>query len=279
MSDRKELIPKMPCGFAADTGDMLTFKEVKSLIVSALVEARLVKQFSIRFHALFTIDLDQDSTIINLAQDSTIINFTRIYKNLLPHDKEKYPLMETLRPALWISPALVARRKLVTVYNNLSFTVYVHAYFVSRFECIGDISPGQERIFHIRVSDHDEALLVAKDGWDPLSNVVSSYIVHPWSTTWNIATLPTDSFLPSVWKLDKTPWKVHITNYLKTYICIWQVLPNGTLHFMHVMPICSSITADHCYIGTSLVATQGRVRNPKNQLLQINPPTIVGCSL
>ena len=23
----------------------------------------------------------------------------------------------------------------------------------------------------------------------------------------------------------------------------------------------------------------GRVRNPKNQLLQINPPTIVGCSL
>ena len=98
---------------------------------------------------------------------------------------------------------------------------------------------------------------MAKDGWDPLSNVISSYVVHLWSTTWNIATLPTDSFLPSVWKLDKTPWKVHITNYLKTYICIWQVLPNGTLHFMHVMPICSSITADHCYIGTSLVATQG----------------------
>ena len=98
---------------------------------------------------------------------------------------------------------------------------------------------------------------MAKDGWDSLSNVVSSYVVHPWSTTWNIATLPTDSFLPSLWKLDKTPWKVHITNYLKTYICIWQVLPNGTLHFMNVMPICSSIKADHCYIGTSLVATQG----------------------
>ena len=82
--------------------------------------------------------------------DLMMNGYARIYKSLLPHDKEKYPLMETLRSALWISPALVARRKLVTVYNNLSFTVYVHAYFVFRFECraahrggqLGHFAPG-----------------------------------------------------------------------------------------------------------------------------------------
>ena len=38
----------------------------------------------------------------------------------------------------------------------------------------------------------------------------------------------------------------------------------------------------HHYIvveSPDLPVTDGRVRNPKNQLLQINPPTIVGCSL
>ena len=74
MWDRKELIPKMPCGFAADTGDMLAFKEVKSLI----------KQFSIRFLAPLTIHLDQDTTIINLAQDA---NITPIEK-LTPDQKQ-----------------------------------------------------------------------------------------------------------------------------------------------------------------------------------------------
>ena len=81
MSDRKELIPKMLCGFAADTGEMLTFKEVKSLIVSAHAEA---KQFSIPFHAPSTIDLDQDATIINLAKDA---NITPIEK-LTPDQKQ-----------------------------------------------------------------------------------------------------------------------------------------------------------------------------------------------
>ena len=32
-------------------------------------------------------------------------------------------------------------------------------------------------------------------------------------------------------------------------------------------------------IGLKFGTLKGRVRNPKNQLLQIDPPTIVGCSL
>ena len=92
---------------------------------------------------------------------------------------------------------------------------------------------------------------------DQTLSVVSAYIAYPGCTTWNIATFPTDSFFPSAWKLDDKQWVICITNNLKTYACIWQVMPNGSLNFIHTMSQCSSIKAGPCYIGTSLVATQG----------------------
>ena len=52
------------------------------------------------------------------------------------------------------------------------------------------------------------------------------------------------------------------------------------LHVLYVITISQvhSDTQQHCCSGMNLIY-YGRVRNPKNQLLQIDPPTIVGCSL
>ena len=222
--------------------------------------------------------------------------YTHIYKSLLPHDEKNNPLV--LTKFKWLSasssspmmtpesgpqkkrtklelpvvpeastlsePESVAsaspsttEKSSVMIYNNLSFTVYIYSYSEGASKCISDIPAGVKMKFSIL--KYDEPLVAEKDKMDSLSRVVSAYVTHRGCTTWNIDSFPVGSLFPSFWKMDQEPWVVRIKNYeLKTYVCIWQVLPNGSLHFIRVLPHHSSFqTGPLCYIGTSLVATQG----------------------
>ena len=76
-------------------------------------------------------------------------------------------------------------------------------------------------------------------------------------TTWDIASFPTDRFVPSAWNCRAQSWNLRITNNLKTYVCIWQVIANGSLKFLSPLPPCNSNDVGPCHIGTSLVAIQG----------------------
>jgi len=148
----------------------------------------------------------------------------------------------------------------ITIRNKLSSTVYIYSEDTGKL--ISEIPALQEIQFDI--SKRDTCTLMARDQKDtnPLSSsIVGACITYPGCTTWTISSFPTGSFRPSAWpKLHgklQAPWEVSITNKLKTYVCIWQVLPHGRLHFVHVMSQCSYTKAFACYIGTSLVASQG----------------------
>ena len=226
-----------------------------------------------------------------------ITGYAHIYKSFLPHDEQQYPLSATsssqsrwssaspISPAS--SPAIELpgplKKKLETkpeqpltvpeastspsesqessvmIHNSLSFTVYIYSYSgKSLSKCISDIPVGVKTKFS--VLKYNEQLVATKGQMD-FTSIVSAYITNYGCTTWNIASFPVDSFLPSTWQLDPKPWKVLIVNHLRTHVCIWQVLPNGSLHFIDVLqhrygPHCYNY-AEHCYIGTSLVATQG----------------------
>ena len=149
-------------------------------------------------------------------------------------------------------------KQVVAVKNSLPFKVCVCREFDIP---VVDIVPGGEA----KIDSLMETLLVAKMVGYRSDSIVSAYISYPGNaTTWNIISFPTDSFLPSSWpdpssneKLQTASWEVEIINNLKTYVCIWQVLTNGSLHYIECMPQGVTIKANLCYVGTSLVATQG----------------------
>ena len=213
-----------------------------------------------------------------------------IYKSFLPHNEMENPLMkvkpcqhsppselviipesvhfaptekiasELQKPAKSEAKTMAQEysSKQITVKNSLPFKVRVCREFDNP---LVDILPGDK----VTISTPLNIPLVAQSQTKQKSrsaSIVSAYLSYPGNATWNITPFPADSFLPSGWpnlndKLLAASWEVHITNNLKTYVCIWQVLPNGNLHYVHCMPQDASITADPCYVGTSLVATQG----------------------
>ena len=91
---------------------------------------------------------------------------------------------------------------------------------------------------------------------DQDSSILGHYVAYPGCTIWDIVSFPKDSFLPSAWNSTQS-WSIHIINNLKTYVGIWFVMPNGNLHFVGPLTSCYSNDCGPCYLGTSLVATQG----------------------
>ena len=222
----------------------------------------------------------------NLVQ-ITMTGYNHIYKSFLLHDEEKYPLVKKIsdspepsseltivsesmisRPvgvAAWtdLLPRRPQERHLYSppaftiIYNHLSVTVYIYKLDISYNATYFRDIPAKSKPVST-TPDFTEQWWAAHASKDPDSSILGHYVAYPGCTTWNIASFPTDSFLPSAWNSPQK-WNVRITNNLKTYVCIWQVMPNGSLNFVSTINSGFSTSCGLCYLGTSLVATQGDI--------------------
>ena len=190
--------------------------------------------------------------------------YDHIYKSFLPHDDKKYPLVKMISDELNIvnesGYIQVISLPAFTIYNHLFDTVSIYKLDASRNATYFDDIPAKSKSISM-IPDFKGQWWVARTPKDRDSSVLGYYVVYPGCTTWDIASFPTHRFFPSAWNSTSTqpdqPWNVCITNKLKTYVCIWQVMPNGSLKFVRVLNSCFSTHSGPCYIGTSLVATQG----------------------
>ena len=223
----------------------------------------------------------------NLVQ-ITMTGYDHIYKSFLQHDEEKCPLVKKLisepridspEPSSEVTIVSEAARSVkipstFTIYNHLSVTVYIYRLNASRHIAtyFGDIParipariPGKSSPVSEAKPDFTGQWWEARASKHQDFSILGHYVAYPGCSTWDIVSFPTDSFLPSAWNSDlDQPWNVCITNNLKTYVCIWQVMPNGSLNFVGVLNSRFStdqaifkISCGPCYIGTSLIATQG----------------------
>ena len=276
MSNRKELRLTMPCGFAADTGAQLTFTEVKSRHADAIPVDKLSEDQKRKLtidcwnHGCWddivigdrhitqseAIDaVNEGSELGNKLVQLAMTGYAHIYRGFFPHDQDKYPLVKMIGKS---EPPLRAvsesETPSVTVYNHLSVTVYIYKLNGNQATYFGHI-PAEARPVST-TPDFTGQWWVAHTSMDRGSNILGSYAAYPGCTTWDITSFPTDLFLPSTWNSTKS-WNVRITNNLKTYVCIWFVMPNGSLKFIDIWNSCSSNDVGPCYIGGSFVATQG----------------------
>ena len=279
----------MPCGFAAATGAQLTFTEVKSRPGDAIPVDKLSEYQKRKlaidcwnhgfWEDLFigdrhitkpeAVDAVNESSELgkNLVQ-ITMTGYDHIYRSFLPHDEQKFPLVKKMiSDPLSDSPKPHSELTIVsesmisppafTVHNHLSVIVYIYKLDASdNATYFGDI-PAESKLSSF-TADFTGQRWAAHASKDPNSSILGYYVAYPGCTTWDIVSFPTDRFLPSA--LNSTQqWSVRITNNLKTYICIWQVMPNGSLKFVVAINSCFSTSCDSCYLGTSLVATQGDI--------------------
>ena len=284
MSNRKDLRLTMPCGFAADTGAQLTFTEVKSRPSNAIPVDKLSENQKRKltidcwnhgfWDDLFIGDLEitqskaidavnEGSELGNELVQLTMTGYAHIYRGFFPCDEKKYPLVKMISKCepqesrivsdsdtFQVIPPVTAR-----VFNHLSVTVCIYKLNSDRQATyFGDI-PAESAPVSI-TPDFTGQWWEAHASMDEDSSILGCYVAYPGCTTWSITSFPTDSFLPSACNSTQC-WNVHITNNLKTYVCIWQVMSNGSLNFVSIWNSCFSNDVGPCFIGTSLVATQG----------------------
>ena len=194
--------------------------------------------------------------------------YDHIYRSFLPHDEQKFPLVKKITSEpLSDSPKPQSELTIVsesmisppafTVYNHLTVTVYIYKLDASdNATYFGDI-PAESKLGSL-TADITGQWWAAHASKDPNSSILGHYVVYPGCTTWDIVSFPTDRFLPSAWNSPQQ-WNVCITNNLKTYVCIWQVMPNGSLNFVSAINSGFFTSCGSCYLGTSLVATQGDI--------------------
>ena len=281
MSNREELRLTMPCGFAADTGAQLTFTEVKSC-PSAVIPVDKLSEDQKR---KLTIDcwnhgcwddivigdrhVTQSEAIDAVNEGSELGNelvqlimngYAHIYRGFFPHDEKQYPLVKMIsepQPALRAVRIESANTQVTpfTIHNHLPVTVYIYKLDANQFSTyFGDIPAKSSPVS--TTPDFTGQSWMALSSRDQAASMLGFYVAYPGCITWDIVSFPTDSFLPSASNSTES-WNVHIANNLKTYVCIWQVTSNGYLNFAGSLTSCSSNDIGPCFIGTSLVATQG----------------------
>ena len=184
----------------------------------------------------------------------TMTGYDHIYSFLL-HDENKYPLVKMIGEPRPVSESVdfqAISPVAFTIYNHLSVMVYIYKLDTDHHNVtyFGDIPADSKPVS--TTPDFTGQWWVAHASKDRDSTILGYYVAYPGCTTWDIASFPTDSFLPSAWN-SAQPWNVRITNNLKTYVCIWQVMPNGSLNFVAACNSCFSTYCGPCYIGTFLV--------------------------
>ena len=275
MSKGKELRDTMPCGFAADTSVQLNFTEArcrpgdilpinklsddqkKNLAIACwshgcwddmfIDDRKVTKEEAI-------VAANEGTTLGNELVQLTMMGYEHIYDSLLPHDEEKYPLATILKDPELTNVNTDTALASFTAYNHLSVSVYIYKQETSgSFSYFGDI-PTESRPVST-TPDFSGQIWLARTSADPQANILGSYMAYPGCTTWDIVSFPVDAFIPSAW--NALVENVHVANNLKTFVSLYQVMPNGDLHHFGILAPGHSGWMSPCYVGSSFVAIQG----------------------